>query len=464
MGDFVKLNTPLPAQKMDANPPQGLPSELDAADINSINSALGDLRTNQAGVVSAKTWGLACDGVTDDTAALSAMVAALGTTQKITLSLQGLSVVNSNVTIPTNIRVRLEGEGSGFIGSGTVTFVSWSPHLNDARTLDAPLIDMDHYATSIVNGFGINIRNQADNPAAPTAGTGASSAIVIHQYSDVGPAMQIDNTRSGAFLRFKEASNPTNSAGTQGTGDFFSFYGYTAGSPTVNLEIGRLDQFLAFRSTDSSRPWQFVGGSTGPALQIAQGAAGVGLNIIQSGAGNAVSVSQTGAANGVVITPGSGADNFWPLLVSGRTSAASFSSSLSAVGLPVVNIAKNGTGTGDVLDLTNKGTGKSVNLSDGTNNLWWLDNVGKQNVRTGGTADTAGKAVLVAGTVTVPTTAVTANSIIILTRQTAGGTVGVVQVGAITAGTSFRIDSVQPGTASTVQAADTSTIAWHIIN
>lgn len=344
------------------------------------------LTSRFAYIPTVKNYGLACDGVTNDFAALSAMVTALGTTQKITLSLRGLCVVNSDVSIPTNIRLRLEGEGSGFTGTGKVTFASWSPHLNDTPALNAPLIDMDHYATSIVNGFGINIRNQADNPAAPTAGTGAGTSIVVHQYSDSSPAVQIDNTRGQPFIRFKEASNATNSVGTQGTGDFFSFFGYTASSPSTNLEIGRLDQFLAFRGLDSSRPWQFVGGSTGPALQIAQGNAGTGLNLIQSGAGAAVNVSQTGAATAVQIVPGAGADGFAALNVNARTHGATVSTSQVGAGQYVLQAVKNGVGAGDTLNIINKGTDKTIRMQNATGNTSSFGPNGELTIGSAGTA------------------------------------------------------------------------------
>jgi hypothetical protein len=66
-----------------------------------------------------------------------------------------------------------------------------------------------------------------------------------------------------------------------------------------------------------------------------------------------------------------------------------------------------------------------------------------------------GTAVLVAGTVTVATTAVTANSRIYLTSQVDGGTPGFQRVSARVAATSFTITSSN--------AADTSTVAWMIV-
>lgn len=72
-----------------------------------------------------------------------------------------------------------------------------------------------------------------------------------------------------------------------------------------------------------------------------------------------------------------------------------------------------------------------------------------------GTNATMGTVALVAGTATVSTTKVTANSRIYLTTQTVGGTIGVQYISARTAGTSFTITSTS--------GTDTSTVAWLIV-
>jgi hypothetical protein len=72
-----------------------------------------------------------------------------------------------------------------------------------------------------------------------------------------------------------------------------------------------------------------------------------------------------------------------------------------------------------------------------------------------GTNARMGVATLVAGTVTVANTSVTANSRIFLTSQSDGGTPGWLRVSGRTAGTSFTITSSD--------AADTSTVAWMIV-
>jgi len=73
-----------------------------------------------------------------------------------------------------------------------------------------------------------------------------------------------------------------------------------------------------------------------------------------------------------------------------------------------------------------------------------------------GAAGVVGVATLVAGTVTVATTQVTASSIILVSPKTLGGTVGTLSIGTITANTSFVINSSS--------GADTSVVSFLIIN
>jgi hypothetical protein len=77
---------------------------------------------------------------------------------------------------------------------------------------------------------------------------------------------------------------------------------------------------------------------------------------------------------------------------------------------------------------------------------------GKISLSTTGTSPNAGNAVLVAGTKTVATTSVTAATIIMMTRKTAGGTVGTSLTYTLNPGVSFTITSNN--------VLDTSTISW----
>lgn len=84
---------------------------------------------------------------------------------------------------------------------------------------------------------------------------------------------------------------------------------------------------------------------------------------------------------------------------------------------------------------------------------------------TAGSNKSVGTATLVAGTVTVSNTSVTTSSIIFVSRNTAGGTLGVgfaVPVASIVNGTSFVINAV--ATNGTVSTADVSTVNWWIVN
>jgi hypothetical protein len=74
---------------------------------------------------------------------------------------------------------------------------------------------------------------------------------------------------------------------------------------------------------------------------------------------------------------------------------------------------------------------------------------------TSGTNQRAGNATLVGGTVTVNNTTVTANTVVLLTRKTSGGTLGTAITYTVSAGTSFTITSDS--------ALDTSTFSYMLI-
>lgn len=80
----------------------------------------------------------------------------------------------------------------------------------------------------------------------------------------------------------------------------------------------------------------------------------------------------------------------------------------------------------------------------------------------------AGTATLAAGTATVLTTAVTASSLIFISRKSIGATganpLGLLVVGTVTAGTSFVINAVTEADATSIVATDVSEVDWLIIN
>lgn len=109
-----------------------------------------------------------------------------------------------------------------------------------------------------------------------------------------------------------------------------------------------------------------------------------------------------------------------------------------------------------------------------TNGNLVLNTAGNKIVSTSvGTTTTAGansfgSVTLVGGSATVSTTAVTASSLIFLSRLSIGATganpVGILAVGTITASTSFVINAVTTAVANSNVATDVSVVAWMIVN
>jgi hypothetical protein len=83
-------------------------------------------------------------------------------------------------------------------------------------------------------------------------------------------------------------------------------------------------------------------------------------------------------------------------------------------------------------------------------------------------ANSFGTVTLVGGTATVSTTAITASSIVFLSRQTVGATganpMGMLTRGTIVAATSFVINAWTTADATTLCATDVSNVGWMIIN
>lgn len=141
----------------------------------------------------------------------------------------------------------------------------------------------------------------------------------------------------------------------------------------------------------------------------------------------------------------------------------------------LVVAASNALGTSNVASWTTSGqftTSNGATITTGPvgiqNGNLTLGTAGNKLLITTGSNASVGQATLSSGTVTVSTTAVTASSLIYLTRAGIGTTgaaaLGLLSVGTITAGTSFVINSLSPGNATTLTASDNSVINWWIVN
>jgi peptidoglycan/xylan/chitin deacetylase (PgdA/CDA1 family) len=157
-------------------------------------------------VVNVRDNALACDGATDDTAALTALLARLGTTPA-TIVVPGPCVVNSNVTIPAVQPVRMEGNGA-FVGTGIVTYQPWG-----VTGASAPTVR--RLAATLAHDFTQSGTYTLD------AGSSATGASVSH-----------DATRGAAKLAFTAAAvNQYTGAVATGTWDF-------SASDRFTIEVG----------------------------------------------------------------------------------------------------------------------------------------------------------------------------------------------------------------------------------
>lgn len=173
-----------------------------------------------------------------------------------------------------------------------------------------------------------------------------------------------------------------------------------------------------------------AGGLTTNGTTTLNGAVTLTGNFVQTG-GVISSYGASGASRGLSVAIGGDAADRWHVLSSGYQE---WSDGTLAPDTNLYRASANVLATDD--DFAVNVAGKGLKVKEGTNAKM-------------------GTAVLVAGTVTVSTTAVTANSRIFLTNQAAGGTPGFLRVGTKTAGTSFTIVSSSN--------TDTSTIAWFIV-
>lgn len=165
--------------------------------------------------------------------------------------------------------------------------------------------------------------------------------------------------------------------------------------------------------------------------------------------------------------------------------------SINASGAAVTTIGTGGTGAVNIGNATGNtavtgslgatttltaGTGITSTLGNitATNGNLVLGTAGNKIVSTSVASTTTagansfGTVTLVNGTATISTTAVTASSIIMLSRMSVGTTgandLGILSVGTIVAATSFVINAWTVTDATTLQADDQSVIGWMIIN
>jgi hypothetical protein len=158
-----------------------------------------------------KDFGAACDGATNDRAALVAAIAAIGAADKALVLHGTCNVLPPVVTIPANITVRVAG-GGGFTGGGaaltggTPTSVARHPHDLEVHHLIRPLAPaLQDPFFPLGNDLMLQVRGPADlvmavEPHDTTASTsvtaGAGRVITVASTANFGGAA----TSTGLFL------------------------------------------------------------------------------------------------------------------------------------------------------------------------------------------------------------------------------------------------------------------------
>lgn len=315
---------------------------------------------------------------------------------------------------------------------------------------------------NIATRLGVEAGNGTDSTARirglTNTGVNQWGLIVdtIHQSTATGSGYAIECVVKTAAAAFSMASGAAFNVGTATVGAgsaitrLVNYLGVVQTAGTNNAFLADNSSFSGnyFIHSNSSRPSSFNGG--------------IGVNEDATTQNIATFRKDQNASTRLLLTnndPGASADarlylinNTGSMFMAVDTEAAIVSNSnfaaftLSQPGVKPLRLATNSivrlnvTGAGDVQvstgDLSVETAGKGLKIKEGSN--------AKMGIAT-----------LVGGTVVVSTTAVTANSRIMLTHQNSSGTVGFVIVSARTAATSFTILS-SSGT-------DTSNIAWMIV-
>lgn len=210
-----------------------------------------------------------------------------------------------------------------------------------------------------------------------------------------------------------------------------------------------------------NQPVQGSSAPTGNILIDSSINGGAFINIFSLTSGGAIAISSTLQATHVTLS--TTGQLRYGTVGSGRSIIASSADGLielfntATTGFTRLNF---GGVTSSFPAITRSGAAFSFTLADGTGNAAFTSGSHTFAVAallsiTSGTNQRAGNAVLVAGTITVSNTTVTANTIVMLTRKTSGGTLGTAITYTVSAGASFTITSDS--------ALDTSTFSYLLI-
>jgi len=239
-------------------------------------------------------------------------------------------------------------------------------------------------------------------------------------------------------------------------------------SSDVGYQIGTL-----WIDTITQAAYELCGYTSGVPGWVVLGGGSSDVSTLTGDSGGAISptggnINLLGTANQITTT-GSGSTITWSL-PSAITTPGSLTTTTTLTGGTgitattgnIVATAGNiSTTAGSISSHTTLTAGTGITATTGnitaTNGNLSLGTAGnKLSIATGSNASLGTSSALSSGNVTVATTAVTSSSKIFLTRAVAGGTLGNLSVGTISAGVNFTI--------TCDSSSDTSTVNWLIIN
>jgi parallel beta-helix repeat protein len=334
----------------------------------------------------------------------------------------GIAVSALSSAAAENLTIDAKGSGSVII-NGTATGIVALPA---GSTIGGSSVLTANVTSSTANALSVG-PNGTTNPSFNVDASTASAATGLNIKSAAasgGVALSVLSSGTNESLKIDaKGSGAITINGVSTTSTTVTIGNSTAnGGMNVNGTTTVQGGLLVVKRSQANAFVVGPNGTTNPSFSVNSGAtsAATGLNVTSAAAGGGVAIAAI-------------------------SSGATENVTLDALGSGTFKI--NATATGAIT--LGQSTTVNGNLTLGT--------AGNKLVITTGSNASAGTGTLSGGAVTIATTAVTANSLIFLTNTNPSSTnVGVLQVSAKTAGTSFVVSSTN--------AADASTFNWLIVN
>ncbi|MDQ0620092.1 hypothetical protein [Arthrobacter globiformis] len=148
-------------------------------------------------------------------------------------------------------------------------------NFSDTKDAKGSVFNIDHWGTGAGNTkspgqtYGLDIHNFP----------GAERALVIHQYSSVGPAVHLDNTGSKPMVEIHNTQNNVINPGSDGTGDYFLLRDHG----TATLRVTKDLQFRTEGAPPSGAKGILIYNAVTKPLSVQTPANTVGLEVVKTG-------------------------------------------------------------------------------------------------------------------------------------------------------------------------------------